>query len=134
MLNCRLNPNGTFSYISTNFDKENKIISWNKKKCNFCVGDFFRVKGKNGYTSEVEIKEIHEDGFVETIDYSSFRWYSKSKKKMHKKGKMTHSVGMSSFYAEHMFFDLQCRGQKFHKIKKLSPKYQRIKTHWETNW
>jgi hypothetical protein len=132
MLNCKLNVDGKYSYTLATFDPINKIIWWNRKKCNFKAGDFYRVKGSNGYIKEVEIKEIRDDGYVETVGYSSFRWHSA--RKMHKKGKMTHSVTLSSLDAEDMFFDIQCRGHKFHKIKKLSPKYKRVKNHFVSKW
>jgi len=130
MLNCEILPDGRTKYTLVTFDKVNKIILW--KRSHFKTGDFFRVKGINGSIKEVEIESIGDNGVASTIEYSSFRWYDGKKK--HKKGKMTHSVTFSSFFAEDMFADLQERGHTFHKIKKLSPKYQKIKTHFNIKW
>ncbi len=132
MLSCKLLPDGKYRYTLSTFERENKVIWWNRKRCHFKEGDFYRVKNANGFTSEVEITKIHDNGMVETVEYSAFRWHSRTK--MHKKGKMTHSVTLGSFYAEDMYADIQGRGKTFHKIKKLSPKYLRIKRCWDIKW
>jgi len=112
-------------------DFKDNIVIW-RKYSHFKKGDFYRVKRSNGSISEVEIEDITDNGCINIIEYSAFKW--REGEIIHKKGAHTHSVTSSSIWADTMFRDIQERGAKFHKIKKLSRKYKLIKTHWDIKW
>lgn len=132
IINCwKISDNPVkFLYIKSYFDPIHKIIYFGKYK-HFKIGDHYRVKNYNGYVSEVEIVDILEDGFVDVRVYHKMLWHDG--KKFYAKGKQTFVMTASGFNGEDLFIDLQERGSKFHKIKKLHKKYKIIRTYWK-NW
>jgi hypothetical protein len=121
MINCWENFDKSFSYILSTFDPINKKIYYNKYS-HFKIGDFYRVKNKhNGYTQEIEIADIQNDGWIELVEYGSFKWNN------YLKGHNTYSITFTSMWAEDVLFEIQHRGWEFHKIKKLHNKYRKIK-------